>query len=81
MKHDNRLFKPAYFFVITVAAIFLAEAFVMLLLPHLPIFSTYNEVLIDTLLLTILVLPLLYPFLFRPMMYYVKAQDLAEEEP
>ena len=75
----NRAFKPIHFFIITIASIFVVEIFVMLLLSILPETSPYFEAIIDSLLLTTIVLPFLYLLFLRPMYSYIKERESAEE--
>lgn len=75
----KKTYTPAYFFKSTVILIFLAEVFVMLILPALPELPFYSEVVIDAAILSIIVIPLLYVLLFKPMAVYIKERDLAEE--
>ena len=53
--------------VIVAAAILVAELLIMFLLPHLTFLPEDTKSIIDAVLLTVLVLPLLYFLLFRPM--------------
>jgi PAS domain S-box-containing protein len=66
--------------MITAVSIFAAETFVMFLLPVLPPLSFYVNVLLDSSLLTILVFPPLYVFLFRPMVLFVARDKQAQEK-
>jgi len=58
---------PILLFILTSAAIFITETVVMLFLSLLPPFSTWVQALIDALLLILLLFPLLYFFVLRPM--------------
>lgn len=50
----------------------------MLILGYLPGLSLYSEALLDAFLLSLLAFPLLYLFLFRPMLKYTERQREAE---
>ncbi|MEE9542563.1 MAG: diguanylate cyclase, partial [Thermodesulfobacteriota bacterium] len=75
----KKTYTPGYFFKSTVILIFMAEVFVMLILPFLPELPFYSEVIIDSALLSIIVIPLLYLLLFKPMANYINERDSAEE--
>ncbi|MFQ5586994.1 MAG: GAF domain-containing protein, partial [Thermodesulfobacteriota bacterium] len=71
--------KPAYTLIITVLSIFVVEALIMRFLPLLSHKFILYEAIADALLLTIVILPVLYLLLFRPMVSYIKAHELAED--
>ena len=75
----KRAFKPIHFYIITVGSIFVAEFAVMLLLSILPSTPPFYEAIIDSLLLTTIVLPLLYLLFLRPTDSYFKERESAEE--
>jgi len=62
---------PVPLFIMTTAAIFTTETIVMLLLSQLPSFSAWVQALIDAVLLILLLFPMLYFFMFRPMKLYI----------
>lgn len=70
---------PARLLMITAVSIFIAEAFIMFLLSVLPSLSPSVSLWLDSTLLTILVFPALYVFLFRPMVLYVARNKQAQE--
>jgi diguanylate cyclase (GGDEF)-like protein/PAS domain S-box-containing protein len=74
----KKTYTPGYFFKSTVILIFMAEVFVMLILPALPELPHYSEVIIDSAILCIIVIPLLYVMLFKPMVEYIAERDAAE---
>ncbi|MCR4320005.1 MAG: hypothetical protein NUV74_06670 [Candidatus Brocadiaceae bacterium] len=85
MKRSNRPptnghASPVRLFLITTALIFAAEALVMFFLPVLPPLSLYEEMIIDSLLLSLLISPLLHFTLFRPMVAEVTECRRADEE-
>ena len=75
----NEYPKPVRMLTITIISIFVAEAFVMMILLVLPILSLYQMILLDTLLLIIIVFPLLYYYLYRPMVLHIKESRRVEE--
>lgn len=77
---DKKIYTPTYFFRSTLILIFMAEVFVMLLLPALPELPYYSLVIIDSALLSIIVIPMLYLLLFKPMAMYAEERDKAQSE-
>lgn len=71
---------PVRLLLITTASIFAAEALVMFFLPVLPPLPLYEEMIIDSLLLTLLIFPLLHFAFFRPMVTEVTECRRADEE-
>jgi hypothetical protein len=65
--------------IIIALSIAVCEAVVMLIISVLPPLSTYAEALFDSFLLMILLSPILYLFLFRPLMLFIRDRDRAEE--
>jgi signal transduction histidine kinase len=81
---DNRsytIFKPNPFslFVASTAIIFVAEAFVMLLIPFLGLPEGFTVGLIDAILLSLFVVPTLYFMLFKPMRVTILKLEKSEE--
>ncbi len=71
---------PLYFFIIAVVLIFTAEALDMLFLhSFLKHGSLLLEILIDSSILSIITIPMLYLLLVRPMLLYIKERDIAEQ--
>jgi len=71
---------PLRFFLIVTLSVFISEAFVMfIVVPALMPLPQYALSLIDALLLTLLVLPMLYLFLLKPMMSTIRKRSAAEE--
>lgn len=58
---------PLVLFIVTAAAIFLFEIAIMLLLHSLPELSVWKRVFVDAALLVLLLFPVLYFFMFRPL--------------
>lgn len=52
----------------------------MLLLPVLPPLSYLTEALVDALLLTVITIPALYFFIYRPMAVHIEQRKKVEEE-
>jgi signal transduction histidine kinase len=67
LEHMTISQSPILLFILTAAAIFITETVVMLFLSLLPPFSTWVQALIDAILLILLLFPMLYFFMFRPM--------------
>src|SRR3990170_6129469 len=70
---------PFYLLLIITIAIFAAETFVMFLLSVFPPFSTTAEMLVDSFILVVFVFPLLYFFLFNPLVLHIAERERAEE--
>lgn len=64
---DNVYTRPGYLLVVTLGAVFVAEAVVMLVLRSLPRMGVYAEAFADALLLSAMIFPLLYLTFLRPM--------------
>ncbi|MEN9685267.1 MAG: hypothetical protein RLZZ28_1053 [Bacteroidota bacterium] len=60
-KHDTNVF------LILVITIFISETLIMLLLRYLPAFSTWGEAILDSSVLSILIFPVIYYFLVKPL--------------
>jgi signal transduction histidine kinase len=71
---------PFYLLAITTFSIFLAEAFIMFLLSALPPLGHSLEMAFDAFLLTVLIFPMLYLFLFKPMISHIELRRKVEEE-
>lgn len=71
-------FSPARLFLIIAASIFLIEAMIMIVLPRLPVFSATTVALLDTSALVVLLSPILYFFLFRPLLAHINERKTAE---
>ncbi|NOS35044.1 MAG: hypothetical protein GQ522_00235 [Deltaproteobacteria bacterium] len=71
---------PLRFLLIITFSIFIVEALVMFIaMPLLPPLPQEIVALFDALLLTLLILPTLYYFLFKPMVTYIKERENAED--
>lgn len=78
-KGGNRVSRPLSLLILTSLSVFVGETWVMLLLNALPPLPRYLVVFLDASLVTALVLPVLYLFLFRPMMVYISEREKAQE--
>lgn len=71
------VYHPAYLLGITISAIFISEALIMLFLPPL---TPGKAALLDAVLLTVFVFPMLYLFLLRPVRLLIRRQkELIDE--
>jgi PAS domain S-box-containing protein len=71
---------PLRLLIIVALMIVVCEAAVMLIISFLPPFSLYYEALLDSFLLIVLLLPVLYLYLFRPLMVHITEHRRVEEE-
>ncbi len=71
---------PFQILIITGLSIFFSETLVMILISKLPPLSMWVETFLDSSLLVILVSPVLYFFLFHPMILHIADRKKAEEE-
>ncbi|MDE3143175.1 MAG: PAS domain S-box protein, partial [Bacteroidota bacterium] len=65
-------------FLLIAASIFIGETSIMLLLRYLPTFSDWTEALIDSSILSILIFPVIYIFLYLPLKKSMAAHKLKE---
>jgi len=70
---------PFLLFLFTAFAIFSGEVVVMLILAMIQPLEIAPEALVDGIMLTVLVTPFLYLFLFRPMVLHIEERKAAEE--
>ncbi|OIR12688.1 blue-light photoreceptor [mine drainage metagenome] len=54
-------------FILLSFSIFISEILIMLLLKRLPSFSTWSEAVIDSFILSVIIFPIIYIFLFKPL--------------
>ena len=71
---------PAYLLFIVAGSVFLCEVFVMALLGYLPPLESSGRALLDGALLSLIVFPVLYFFLFRPLRLQIDRCRRAEAE-
>ena len=78
---SNRLsVRPGYLLLCIVVTIFVSEFLVMLSLKFLVPTTSFQEVLIDSTLLTVIVFPALYFLFFKPLTTHIAIRQQAEEE-
>jgi PAS domain S-box-containing protein len=71
---------PLRLLILTAGSLFLAEALIMFfILPNMPPMSRTIEAIFDGFILTALVFPMLYMFLFRPLMLHMSERKKAEK--
>jgi hypothetical protein len=81
LEEESLVFKKPFFLLtITLISIFWIEVFIMLLLLTLSPLSLIQEVFIDASLLTLLVFPMLYFLLIRPLQAKIKENEMLEED-
>jgi PAS domain S-box-containing protein len=78
LKSTQRVFSPFHFLLVVMISIFAAETVVMFSLVLLPPLSVPVEALLDATLLTVVILPALYFFLFRPLTLHITMRQQAE---
>ena len=59
--------KELLVFLLLVVSIFVGEAIIMLTLRNMPALSVWNEAILDSSLLSIIILPIIYVFIFKPL--------------
>jgi PAS domain S-box-containing protein len=69
---------PVLLLLLIAASIFLSEVFVMLFMAKLPLLSPGADSLLDALILTVLLFPILYFSLFRPLVHHIAERKRAE---
>ena len=72
--------KPLYLLLSVVGAVFILEALVMVLLMYLPELTAFQEIFVDASLLSIIVFPVLYLLVFRPIRLHIELHQRAQEE-
>lgn len=71
-RHIPKIYKhPALLFSIIVLLIFISETIVMFILSKMPHFHVFSEALLDSLLLTFILLPLLFLLILKPFQTYI----------
>ena len=71
---------PGRLLLVIAATIFASELFIMIFLFYMPSMSSYQEALFDSALLTMVVFPVLYFGVFKPMTGYIFISRLREKE-
>lgn len=72
--------KPGYLLLITASTIFFSEVLVMVVLRYMPFLSSYQAAFVDATLLTIVIFPSLYFFIFKPQNQQIARRRRAESE-
>jgi hypothetical protein len=79
---DNMKFfhRPSYLLLTTASTIFVSEILIMVLIKCLPPLPTLQETLLDAVLLSLMVFPSLYFFVFKLLNQYIAQQRQNEVE-
>lgn len=72
--------EPVFFLFILLLAVFWGEAFIMIVLPKLIPSEIINDSILDPLILVVIVFPILYLFVFRPLRSHIKELNRLQEE-
>ncbi len=72
--------KPGYLLLIIATAIYLSELVIMISFKYLPTLPIFPEDVLDATVLTIIVFPVLYVLVFRPLTTDIKIHQQSEEE-
>ena len=78
--HSKLFNKPLFVLAFVTGSIFIAESIVMFLLTYLHPMSIYSEALLDSLMLIIFILPLLYLLLLRPLKLHLTERKILESK-
>ncbi len=76
--HSKIFNKPICVLALVTGSIFIAETMVMIILAYLHPMSIFSEALLDSFTLIILILPLLYLFLLRPLKLHLTERKILE---
>jgi diguanylate cyclase (GGDEF)-like protein/PAS domain S-box-containing protein len=80
LKSPPKIFDhPTLIFVIIIISIFLAEFLVMLLLVSLPPLSIFKEALLDAILLTCMLIPMVFFLVYKPFQSYITEHRKADK--
>ena len=71
---------PVRNLLMVASLVFLAEVGIMVLLSRLPPFPAWQEVLLDSAMLVVLVFPVLQRFMVRPLVLRIREREQAEKE-
>lgn len=72
LRGKNRfLGNPAYLLLTTAGAIFVSEVLIMVVLQFLPRMASFQEAVLDALLLSCTIFPVLYFFVFKPLNQHI----------
>ncbi|MDX8380367.1 MAG: PAS domain S-box protein [Gallionella sp.] len=78
-KQSYLLKSPVLIFFIVALSVFMSETSVRLLLNYLPDHPLYERAIIDASLLVVLLSPILYFFLFRPLLIHIRGREKIKE--
>ena len=76
---DRHRSSPAKLLLIVIMSTMIAEIGVMLLFDELPTLPPLLTSIADGLLLAVLIVPVLYVFMFRPLKLHIEAMESAEK--
>ncbi|MBI5216553.1 MAG: PAS domain S-box protein [Ignavibacteriae bacterium] len=76
----SSILSPFLLLVVVALSIFLSEGIIMYLLQHLHSLSPQAEGIIDAFILTLIIFPVLYIFVFRPMVRLLRKNEEAHRE-
>jgi len=71
---------PSYLFLTIILIIFCSEFIIMLVLQLLPSLPLFQQAIVDSMMLTILLFPLLFFLVYKPFRWYIDRQKKAENE-
>ena len=72
---------PLYVLIVTIFSVFISEVLIMFILAVMPFsFGLSERAFLDGTLLTFLIFPIFYLFLFRPMVLHINERRKAEQE-
>ena len=71
--------KPSYLLLTTTGTIFVSEVIIMFIIKYFPSLTPLQETLLDALLLSIMVFPSLYFFVFKVLNKYIDQQKRSEK--
>jgi PAS domain S-box-containing protein len=80
VKSESKIQAPLHFLKIVAVTIFISEILVMFILSFLPGLSLLAGTLTDALLLSVISFPILYFYLYRPMVLNIRKLKAAEQE-
>jgi len=70
---------PAYLFATIILVIFLAEFIIMFVLELMPEISIFKEAIVDAIMLTVLLFPMLFFLVYKPFKWYIDKQHESEK--
>ena len=79
-KSRETILSPFHLLIVIIISIIVTEILVMILIKVIPNLALWNELLIDSFLLAIILLPILYFFSFRPLILTIAERKQEEEK-